>query len=74
MDRRVKFGLFYILIVILQVILLVLVFVGTFNSVIEEKNIPFCAGTIIIVGGISIIAGAEILKIKEIKERQENRR
>jgi len=42
--------------------------------VIEEKNIPFCAGTIIIVGGISIIAGAEILKIKEIKERQENRR
>jgi len=39
--------------------------------VIEEKNIPFCAGTIIIVGGISIGAGAEILKIKE---RQENRR
>lgn len=70
MDRRVKFGLFCILIVILQVIVLVLLLVGAFNSVIEEKKIPLCAGTIIIVGGISIGAGAEILKNKERQEKR----
>ena len=74
MNIRVKFSLFCICLVVLQIILSAILFIGVFYfKIIDKTNIPPCMSAIIMLGGIAIIVGAGITKKKERQKKIQNK-
>jgi len=74
MNVRIKFGLFCLCLVGLQIIFAAILFIGVFHlKIIDKRNIPLCMSTIIMLGGISIIVGAVIAKKRKARKKMQNK-